>query len=54
MIADTGALPPECQRRMEEALGKWNYWKNELGRGAAEGCPAITTTPTATAVLEAQ
>ncbi len=54
VIEETGALPPECQQRMEEALGRWNYWKSELGRGAAEGCPAITTTPTATAVLEAQ
>ncbi len=53
VIAEKGALPPECQQRMEEALGRWNYWKRELSTGA-NGCPPMTTTPTATAVLEAQ
>jgi DNA (cytosine-5)-methyltransferase 1 len=54
VMAEAGVLPPECQHRMEEALGRWDYWKHELGRGAAAGCPTVTTTPTATAVLEAQ
>jgi site-specific DNA-cytosine methylase len=45
------ALPPECQRRMEEARGRWDYWKNEL-RGRSLGtCLPKTITPTATAVL---
>jgi DNA (cytosine-5)-methyltransferase 1 len=52
VFAETGALPPECQQRMDEALGRWNYWRGELGMGTAEGCPTITTTPTAIGVLE--
>jgi len=49
-----GALPPDCRDRMGEALERWDYWKRELARGAGHGCPAMTTTPTATAVLEAE
>ena len=52
VIADGQTLPPECQRRMGEALVKWTYWKEELAKGAAEGCPAITTTPTSLGVVE--
>jgi DNA (cytosine-5)-methyltransferase 1 len=52
VIGETVALPPECERRMEQALEKWNYWKDELAIGAAEGCPTMTTTPTGMAVLE--
>ncbi len=46
-----GTLPPECERHMEEARGRWDCWKNEL-RGGPEGSRSPKTiTPTATAIL---
>jgi len=45
------ALPQECQRRMEEARGRWGYWKDELRGGSLGTCLPRTITPTATAIL---
>ena len=45
------ALPPECRLRMEEARGRWEYWKGELRGGSPGTCLPKTITPTATAVL---
>jgi DNA-cytosine methyltransferase len=47
-------LPPGCRRKLEEARERWDRWKLELGGGAGQGCPARITTPTATAILEAE
>jgi hypothetical protein len=46
------ALPPECQRKMEGARERWDYWKGELGRGVGQGYFPATSTPTALQVVQ--
>jgi site-specific DNA-cytosine methylase len=51
VMTEHWALPPECQRRMEKARGRWDYWKNELRGGSLGTYLPKTITPTATAIL---
>ena len=54
VTAGEWALPPECEREMEEAREKWEDCKRELSGGPGHRCARMTTTPTATAILEAR
>ncbi len=41
-------LPPRCQQEMGKAKERWDYWRQELGRG---GFSPMISTPTATEIL---